>query len=62
MHVPFLTRRTKSKFVIAKKGNVAETIYRFIRHEFVPIQYGGLSRPGDLQATKTGIGVHSERW
>ena len=22
---------------------------RFIRPEFVPVQYGGLSRPGDLQ-------------
>ncbi|WOK93679.1 patellin-6-like [Canna indica] len=46
---PFLTERTKSKFVIAREGNVAETLYRFIRPEFVPVQYGGLSRPGDLQ-------------
>ncbi|URD88992.1 CRAL/TRIO domain [Musa troglodytarum] len=46
---PFLTERTKSKFVIAREGNVAETLYKFIRPEFVPVQYGGLSRPGDLQ-------------
>ncbi|PKU86223.1 patellin-6 [Dendrobium catenatum] len=46
---PFLTERTKSKFVIAKGGNVAETLYKFIRPEFVPVQYGGLSRPGDLE-------------
>ncbi|XP_008804155.2 patellin-6-like [Phoenix dactylifera] len=46
---PFLTERTKSKFVIAKEGNVAETLYKFIRPEFVPVRYGGLSRPGDLQ-------------
>ncbi|XP_064939360.1 patellin-6-like isoform X1 [Musa acuminata AAA Group] len=49
---PFLTERTKSKFVIARESNVAETLYkccRFIRPEFVPVQYGGLSRPGDLQ-------------
>ncbi|CAD5181518.1 unnamed protein product [Musa acuminata subsp. malaccensis] len=46
---PFLTERTKSKFVIAREGHVAETLYRFIRPEFVPVQYGGLSRPGDLQ-------------
>ncbi|CAL9100002.1 unnamed protein product [Musa acuminata var. zebrina] len=46
---PFLTDRTKSKFVIAREGNVAETLYKFIRPEFVPVQYGGLSRPGDLQ-------------
>ncbi|KAJ3676465.1 hypothetical protein LUZ60_003877 [Juncus effusus] len=45
---PFLTDRTKSKFVIAREGNVAETLYKFIRPEFVPVQYGGLSRPGDL--------------
>ncbi|KAL2901113.1 Patellin-6 [Bienertia sinuspersici] len=49
MFSPFLTQRTKSKFVIAKEGNVAETLYKFIRPEDVPIQYGGLSRPGDLQ-------------
>ncbi|KAJ0978343.1 hypothetical protein J5N97_013817 [Dioscorea zingiberensis] len=47
---PFLTERTKSKFVIAREGNVAETLYKFIRPEFVPVQYGGLSRPGDLQS------------
>ncbi|XP_072983838.1 patellin-6 [Typha latifolia] len=46
---PFLTERTKSKFVIAREGNVAETLYKFIRPEFVPVQYGGLSRPGDLE-------------
>mgnify|MGYP000892201893 CR=1 FL=1 len=25
---PFLTERTKSKFVIAREGNVAETLYK----------------------------------
>ena len=25
---PFLTERTKSKFVFAKEGNVAETLYK----------------------------------
>ncbi|OAY85731.1 patellin-6 [Ananas comosus] len=49
MMSPFLTERTKSKFVIAREGNVAETLYKFIRPEFVPVQYGGLSRPGDLE-------------
>ncbi|MQL76449.1 hypothetical protein Taro_008856 [Colocasia esculenta] len=48
MFSPFLTQRTKSKFVIAKEGHVAETLYKFIRPEFVPLQYGGLSRPSDL--------------
>ncbi|KAG9445440.1 hypothetical protein H6P81_016780 [Aristolochia fimbriata] len=49
MFSPFLTQRTKSKFVIAREGNVAETLYKFIRPENVPVQYGGLSRPDDLQ-------------
>ncbi|XP_042425356.1 patellin-6-like [Zingiber officinale] len=46
---PFLTERTKSKFVIAREGNVTEMLYKFIRPEYVPVQYGGLSHPGDLQ-------------
>ncbi|XP_075510291.1 patellin-6-like [Primulina tabacum] len=47
MFSPFLTQRTKSKFVISKEGNVAETLYKFIRPEDVPVRYGGLSRPID---------------
>ncbi|XP_003623411.2 patellin-6 [Medicago truncatula] len=49
MFSPFLTQRTKSKFVISKEGNAAETLYKFIRPENIPIQYGGLSRPSDFQ-------------
>ncbi|KAJ4972212.1 hypothetical protein NE237_005311 [Protea cynaroides] len=49
MFSPFLTQRTKSKFVIAKEGNVAESLFKFIRPENVPVQYGGLSRTGDSQ-------------
>ncbi|GLT66121.1 hypothetical protein SLA2020_385080 [Shorea laevis] len=49
MFSPFLTQRTKSKFVISREGNAAETLYKFIRPEDVPMQYGGLSRPSDLQ-------------
>ncbi|KAL3830231.1 hypothetical protein ACJIZ3_019033 [Penstemon smallii] len=48
MFSPFLTQRTKSKFVISKEGNAAETLYKFIRPENVPVQYGGLSRPSDV--------------
>ncbi|KAK1312364.1 Patellin-6 [Acorus calamus] len=47
MFSPFLTQRTKSKFVIAREGFVAETLYKYIRPEYVPVQHGGLSRPGD---------------
>ncbi|KAF9594705.1 hypothetical protein IFM89_034490 [Coptis chinensis] len=46
---PFLTQRTKSKFVIVREGNVAEALYKYIRPENIPVQYGGLSRPGDSQ-------------
>ncbi|XWS43899.1 hypothetical protein CRYUN_Cryun16bG0144400 [Craigia yunnanensis] len=49
MFSPFLTQRTKSKFVISGQGYAAETLYKFIRPEDVPVQYGGLSRPNDLQ-------------
>ncbi|RDX68595.1 Patellin-6, partial [Mucuna pruriens] len=49
MFSPFLTQRTKSKFVISKEGNAAETLYKFIRPENIPVRYGGLSRPSDLE-------------
>ncbi|KAE8704543.1 Patellin-6 [Hibiscus syriacus] len=49
MFSPFLTQRTKSKFVISKEGYAAETLYKFIRPEDVPVQYGGLSRADDSQ-------------
>ncbi|KAK7395044.1 hypothetical protein VNO78_15586 [Psophocarpus tetragonolobus] len=49
MFSPFLTQRTKSKFVIAKEGNAAETLYKFIKPENIPVRYGGLSRPSDLE-------------
>ncbi|XVE62088.1 hypothetical protein DITRI_Ditri06bG0091500 [Diplodiscus trichospermus] len=49
MFSPFLTQRTKSKFVISREGYAAETLYKFIRPEDIPVHYGGLSRPNDLQ-------------
>ncbi|KAL0890355.1 hypothetical protein Bca101_014338 [Brassica carinata] len=49
MFSPFLTHRTKSKFVMSKEGNAAETLYKFIGPEDIPVQYGGLSRPTDSQ-------------
>ncbi|XP_076919747.1 patellin-6-like [Bidens hawaiensis] len=48
MFSPFLTQRTKSKFVLSKEGNAAETLYKYISPEDVPVQYGGLSRPSDM--------------
>lgn len=40
---PFLTQRTKSKFVFAGPARTAETLFKYIPPEQVPIQYGGLS-------------------
>ncbi|KAA8538688.1 hypothetical protein F0562_028331 [Nyssa sinensis] len=40
---PFLTQRTKSKFVFAGPSKTAETLFKYIAPEQVPIQYGGLS-------------------
>ncbi|CAN6720301.1 unnamed protein product [Malus baccata var. baccata] len=40
---PFLTPRTKSKFVVASPAKTAETLFKYISLEHVPIQYGGLS-------------------
>ncbi|XP_051130335.1 patellin-6-like [Andrographis paniculata] len=47
MFSPFLTQRSKSKFVLSKEGNTADTLYKFIRPEHIPVHYGGLNRPGD---------------
>ncbi|CAI9114999.1 OLC1v1015831C1 [Oldenlandia corymbosa var. corymbosa] len=41
---PFLTQRTKSKFVFVGPSKTAETLFKYIAPEQVPVQYGGLSR------------------
>ncbi|KAJ8759500.1 hypothetical protein K2173_007113 [Erythroxylum novogranatense] len=43
MMSPFMTQRTKSKFVFASPSRSAETLFKYISPEQVPIQYGGLS-------------------
>ncbi|KAK3229865.1 hypothetical protein Dsin_001746 [Dipteronia sinensis] len=40
---PFMTQRTKSKFVFAGPSKSAESLFKYISPEQVPIQYGGLS-------------------
>ncbi|PON79388.1 Cellular retinaldehyde binding/alpha-tocopherol transport [Parasponia andersonii] len=40
---PFLTQRTKSKFVFAGPAKSPDTLFKYISPEQVPIQYGGLS-------------------
>lgn len=46
---PFLTQRTKSKFVVARPAKVTETLFKYISAEEVPIQYGGFKRENDLE-------------
>ncbi|KAB2083676.1 hypothetical protein ES319_A05G284800v1 [Gossypium barbadense] len=46
---PFLTQRTKSKFVFASPAKSAETLFKYIAPEQVPVQYGGLSREGEQE-------------
>ncbi|KAL6991923.1 hypothetical protein U1Q18_010034 [Sarracenia purpurea var. burkii] len=46
---PFLTQRTKSKFVVARPGKVTETLLKYIPVEEIPIQYGGLKRDNDFE-------------
>ncbi|PHT73574.1 Patellin-1 [Capsicum annuum] len=45
------TTRTKSKFVFAGASRSAETLFRYIVPEQVPVQYGGLSREGEHEFT-----------
>lgn len=46
---PFLTQRTKSKFVFARPAKVTETLLKYIPAENIPIQYGGLKRENDFE-------------
>ncbi|XP_058766698.1 patellin-3-like [Vicia villosa] len=48
---PFLTQRTKSKFVFAGSSKSADTLFKYIAPEQVPVQYGGLSREGEQEFT-----------
>ncbi|KAK7258254.1 hypothetical protein RIF29_32832 [Crotalaria pallida] len=40
---PFLTQRTKSKFVFAGPSKSPDALFKYISPEQVPVQYGGLS-------------------
>ncbi|XP_027368976.1 patellin-3-like [Abrus precatorius] len=46
---PFLTQRTKSKFVFAGPSKSAETLLRYIAAEQLPVKYGGLSKDGEFR-------------
>uniref|UniRef100_A0ACD5ZEU3 Uncharacterized protein n=1 Tax=Avena sativa TaxID=4498 RepID=A0ACD5ZEU3_AVESA len=46
---PFLTQRTKSKFVVARPSKVTETLLKYIPIESIPVKYGGLKRDADTE-------------
>ncbi|KAJ6807216.1 uncharacterized protein M6B38_172355 [Iris pallida] len=48
---PFLTQRTKSKFVFAGPSKSLETLFHYIAPEQVPVQFGGLSKEKDSDFT-----------
>ncbi|KAK8663725.1 hypothetical protein V6N13_083532 [Hibiscus sabdariffa] len=48
---PFLTQRTRSKFVFAGPSKSADTLFRYIAAEQVPVKYGGLSKDGEFANT-----------
>lgn len=43
----FVSPRTSSKFVAARPTKVSETLFKYFSPEYVPVQYGGLSRVND---------------
>ncbi|KAF5733611.1 putative Patellin-4 [Tripterygium wilfordii] len=49
---PFLTQRTKSKFVVARPAKVTETLLKYISAEEIPVQYGGFKKENDLEFSK----------
>ncbi|AQK99206.1 patellin-3-like [Zea mays] len=51
MMSPFFTQRTKSKFVFASPAKSAETLFRYIAPEQVPVQFGGLFKEDDPEFT-----------
>jgi len=44
---PFLTQRTKSKFVFSRPARVTETLLKYIGAEQIPVLYGGLRKEND---------------
>ncbi|KAL6206388.1 hypothetical protein ACLB2K_023636 [Fragaria x ananassa] len=57
---PFLTQRTKSKFVVARPAKVTETLLKYIPAEEIPIQYGGFKREDDTEFFSSEDGSVSE--
>nr|XP_043638202.1 patellin-6-like [Erigeron canadensis] len=45
----FKDETSKANYLCPKKANVAETLYKYIKPEYIPIQYNGLCRPDELK-------------
>lgn len=54
---PFLTQRTKSKFLVVRPAKVTESLLKYIPIEEIPIQYGGLKRENDFEFSTEDGGV-----
>ncbi|CAH2034569.1 unnamed protein product [Thlaspi arvense] len=52
---PFLTQRTKSKFVVARPAKVTETLLKYIPAEEIPVQYGGFKREDDTEFSNEAV-------
>ncbi|XP_073143837.1 patellin-3-like [Henckelia pumila] len=54
---PFLSQRTKSKFVFAGPTKTTETLFKYLAPEQVPVQYGGLSKDGEQDFTSADAAI-----
>ncbi|CAO2814726.1 unnamed protein product [Amaranthus hypochondriacus] len=54
---PFLTQRSKSKFVVARPAKVTETLLKYIHLEEIPTQYGGFKRENEIVFNSENGGV-----
>ncbi|XP_022925259.1 patellin-3-like [Cucurbita moschata] len=46
---PFMTQRSKSKFVLAGPSKSAETLLRYVTAQELPVKYGGMSKDGEFE-------------
>ncbi|XP_075519029.1 patellin-3-like [Primulina tabacum] len=54
---PFLSQRTKSKFVFAGPTKTTETLFKYLAPEQVPVQYGGLSKDGEQDFASADVAI-----
>ncbi|XP_009144742.1 patellin-4 [Brassica rapa] len=52
---PFLTQRTKSKFVVTRPANATDTLLKYIPAEEIPVQYGGFKRDDDNEFSNEAV-------